>query len=99
MSDPQTVFRLGVAFFCAVGAAWMKFGSGVSDDSKTSDVCNGVASNDLLYRVRDRGLAGGANPMKEQDEHRGQIIDFETARDRIAMRRWAVANGFDRVWG
>ena len=46
MSDPQTVFRLGVAFFCAVGAAWMKFGSGVSDDSKTSDVCKLLNNTD-----------------------------------------------------
>lgn len=98
MSDEaQTIYRLGVALACVSGAAWFKWASGVSNDDKTSDVRNGVAGSDFLYRVPNRSLASGANPMKEQDEHRGQVIDFSSARDRILMRRWAVANGVARV--
>ena len=98
MSDEaQTIYRLGVALACVSGAAWFKWASGVSNDDKTSDVRNGVAGSDFLYRVPNRSLASGANPMKEQDEHRGQVIDFLAARDRISLRRWAVANGFGRV--
>lgn len=100
MSDAQTVWQLSVALACTVGAAWMKFCGGVSDDSKANDVRDGVAGHDLLRGVRDRGLARGADSMmKDADEHRGQIIDFAASRDRILMRRWAVANGFDRVRG
>ena len=37
MSDPQTIWRLGVALACAGGAWWMKVaGSGVCDEA----VCN-----------------------------------------------------------
>ena len=98
MSDEaQTIYRLGLALGCVWGAWFLKVGSGVSNDDKTSDVRNGVAGSDFLYRVPNRSLASGANPMKEQDEHRGQVIDFLAARDRIALRRWAVANGFVRL--
>lgn len=98
MSDEtQTIYRLGLALGCVWGAWVLKCSSGVRDDNKTSDVFNGVAGNGPLYRVRDRGLAGGANPMKDTNEHRGQVIDFLAARDRIALRRWAVAHGFVRL--
>ena len=103
MSDEaQTLYRWGLALCCFGGAWWItKVSGGVSDDQKSvcneGDVRNVVASNDRVRVLSDRGLASGANPMKEQDEHRGQVIDFLAARDRIALRRWAVAHGFARL--
>lgn len=72
MSDPQTVFRLGVAFFCAVGAAWMKFGSGVSDDSKTIQKPSNRRDADLVRDLLPFCVPGGpfdhvGAPMKEQN--------------------------------
>lgn len=97
MSDEaQTIYRLGLALGCVWGAWLLKVGSGVSNDDKTSDVRNGVAGSDFLYRVPNRSLASGAD-MKEQDAHRGQVIDFLSARDRLALRRWALDNGFARL--
>ena len=97
MSDEaQTIYRLGLALGCVWGAWLLKVGSGVSNDDKTSDVRNGVAGSDFLYRVPNRSLASGAD-MKEQDAHRGQVIDFLSARDRLALRRWALDNGFSRL--
>lgn len=97
MSDEaQTIYRLGLALGCVWGAWLLKVGSGVSNDDKTSDVRNGVAGSDFLYRVPNRSLASGAD-MKEQDAHRGQVIDFLAARDRLALRRWALDNGFARL--
>lgn len=69
MSDFQTVWKLGLAFGCSVGALWMKFGSGVSDDSKASDVRNDVGGDMGRARRDHRGSKG--DPMKGTDEHRG----------------------------
>lgn len=102
MSNPQTIWNLSLALGCCVGAWWMKC-SGVSDDDKNAGSQNGslrgVSMDGVLRVLPDRGATRGSDPMKDADEHRGQIIDFRPAADRILMRRWAVANGFDRVRG
>ena len=98
MSDAQTVWKLGLALACAWGAWTMKVaGSGVSDDGKADDVRNSVDGRGSSVRLRSNSGVAEVHAMKEQDEHRGQVIDFPTARDRILMRRWAVAHGFARV--
>ena len=78
-------------------------GSGVSDD-KSAESSRGNSSVRWVVRPLvctgaihgSIGAAGGAD-MKGENEHRGQVIDFGPAADCIRMRRWAVANGFDRV--
>ena len=97
MSDAQTVWKLGVALACAWGAWSMKFGSGVSDESTSDGVCNGTDGRRSSIGLRSNSSVAEVHAMKEQDEHRGQVIDFSSARDRILMRRWAVANGVARV--
>lgn len=105
MSDAQTVWKLGVALACAWGAWSMKVGSGVSDDqngrtegsSKARDLCGDVSRSPIRSGFLGSGPDRGAT-MKEADGHQQQnVIDFETGRNRILMRRWAVANGFARV--
>lgn len=102
MSDPQTVFRLGVAFFCAAGAAWMKFGSGVSDDDQSAgnagigkardvrgDVSEPRLRSGFLGGVPDRGAA-----VMGHDEHRGQVIYLLDRGIRPSVHAWGSGNGF-----
>ena len=97
MSDAQTIYRLCLALGCAWGAWVLKFSSGVGDDSKADGVSNFSDGARNSHRVRRGSRVAEVHAMKDRDEHRGQIIDFLAARDRILMRRWAVANGFLRV--
>lgn len=97
MSDEaQTIYRLGLALGCVWGAWFLKVGSGVSDDSKADGIHDGGNGRTGSNRVLRGSLHRGASAMKE-DNGNGQVIDFFAARDRISMRRWAVANGFGRV--
>lgn len=74
----------------------MKCSSGVSDDSKADGIHDGGNGRTGSNRVLRGSLHRGASAMKE-DNGNGQVIDFLAARDRIALRRWAVGNGFGRV--
>lgn len=97
MSDAQTIWKLSLALACSVGAYWMKVaGSGVSNVSEADRSHDAYHDGRGSNRVRSSRVGVGGT-MKGKNEHRGQIIDFETARDRELMRRWAVAHGFARV--
>lgn len=102
MSDPQTIWNLSLALGCSVGAWWMKFGSGVSDDDqaagnagigKARDVRGDVSGPRLrsgfLGGVTDRGTA-----VMGQDEHRGQVIYLLDRGIRPSVHAWGRGNGF-----
>ena len=99
MSDEALLMMTGlwVAFCFAAAETALRRAGGVHDDGKADRCTDGLSRGPDGSGVHRHGLDRGANPMKEQDEHRGQVIDFLAARDRIALRRWAVAHGFVRL--
>lgn len=90
MSDVQTIWKLSLALGCSVGAYWLgKWSCGVGHDDEADFIRDGMGE-----RV-DRGSSDfrrrEADAMKEQDEPRGQIIDFDAARARMDSARRARA--------
>lgn len=72
MSNPQTIWNLSLALGCSVGAWWMKFGSGVSDDSKTIQKPSNRRDADLVRDLLPFCVPGGpfdhvGASMKEQN--------------------------------
>lgn len=70
----------------------MKVQSGVSDDTETRNIRNGLADADHVRGVRGCGQDRGANPMKGKNEARGgaEIIDLLDHCNRRAL----IAHGY-----
>lgn len=100
MSDATTAWRMLLAFGCAWGAMILKCSGVPSNGEREMAEAGGIRDGmgDELGNARGDLRGVHADPMtKGTDEHRGQIIDFLAARQRLGMRRWAMANGFAPV--
>ncbi len=101
--DANAVWRWSLAVACLSGAAWLKWCSGVSHDSKIGNETTGNADgfrgglSDAALRsgICDRGADRGADMKGPNAADTGQVIDLQDYRNRRAVREWAIACG----WG
>ena len=99
MSDEAMLMMTGlwVAFCCAVSEAALRRQGGVGNDSKEDCSTDGLSRGPDGAGLHRHGLDHRADPMTEHNEHRSEVIDFEAARTRISIARWARSNNMHRA--